>query len=91
MKPRFWRSDWFLGLAVLAAFAAFNGFSDLIPSLERKAYDLGLAATSRTPPKDDGDGGGNGAKKTPEAPKTSDRVAGVAAAISGTTFTPWFE
>ena len=25
------------------------------------------------------------------APKTSDRVAGVAAAISGTTFTPWFE
>src|SRR5262249_407120 len=25
------------------------------------------------------------------APKTSDRVAGVAAAISGTTFTPWLE
>src|SRR6266581_2160738 len=25
------------------------------------------------------------------APKTSDRVAGVAAAISGTTLTPWFE
>src|SRR6185312_1782055 len=25
------------------------------------------------------------------APNTSDRVAGVAAAISGTTFTPWFE
>src|ERR1700749_889742 len=25
------------------------------------------------------------------APKTSDSVAGVAAAISGTTFTPWFE
>src|SRR5712671_6076074 len=49
MKPRFWRSDWFLGLVVLVAFAAFNGFSDLIPSLERKAYDLGLAATSRTP------------------------------------------
>jgi serine/threonine-protein kinase len=38
-----------LGLVVLVAFAAFNGFSDLIPSLERKAYDLGLAATSRTP------------------------------------------
>src|SRR5258708_585082 len=49
MKSRFWRSDWFLGLVVLAAFAAFNRFSDLIPSLERKAYDLGLSATSRTP------------------------------------------
>src|ERR1700730_10364631 len=49
MKSRFWKSDWFLGLVVLAAFAAFNRFSDLIPSLERKAYDRGLTAHSRTP------------------------------------------
>ena len=27
----------------------FNNFSDLVPSLERKAYDLGVIATSRTP------------------------------------------
>jgi serine/threonine-protein kinase len=49
MKSRFWKSDWFLGLVVLAAFAAFSRSSDLIPSLERKAYDLGVSATSRTP------------------------------------------
>jgi YidC/Oxa1 family membrane protein insertase len=30
---------------------------------------FGERKTSRTPPKDDGDGGGNGAKKTPESPK----------------------
>jgi YidC/Oxa1 family membrane protein insertase len=30
---------------------------------------FGDRKSSRTPPKDDGDGGGNGAKRTPEAPK----------------------
>ena len=49
MKSAFWRTDWFLGLGVVVAFAVFSRASDLIPSLERKAYDLGVAATARTP------------------------------------------
>ena len=40
----FWKKDWFLGLAVAIVLAAFAG-SDLIQSLERKAYDLGVRAT----------------------------------------------
>src|SRR4030095_14879159 len=45
----FWKSDWFLGVAVVIVIALFNRLSDLIPSLERKAYDLGVTATARTP------------------------------------------
>ena len=44
----FWTKDWFLGLAVAIVLAAFAG-SDLVQSLERKAYDLGVRATDRTP------------------------------------------
>ena len=44
----FWRKDWFLGLAVAVVLFLFTG-SDLIQSLERKAYDLGVRATDRTP------------------------------------------
>src|SRR5262245_28159621 len=51
MKSGFWKTDWFLGIAVVIVFAAFARFSDLIPSLERKAYDLGVTATSREPSK----------------------------------------
>ena len=46
MKSGFWKSDWFLGLAVVAVML-FAGFSDLIQSLERKAYDMGVQAGSR--------------------------------------------
>jgi serine/threonine-protein kinase len=47
-KLDFWRSDWFLGLVVSGAlFLAWRG--DLVQSLERKAYDLGVAAASRAP------------------------------------------
>ena len=49
MKSGFWRADWFLGVGVVVLFAIFSQTSDLIPSLERKAYDLGVAATTRTP------------------------------------------
>jgi len=49
MKSAFWRTDWFLGLGVVVLFAVFSRASDLMPSLERKAYDLGVAATARTP------------------------------------------
>ncbi|MCW5604991.1 MAG: CHASE2 domain-containing protein, partial [Burkholderiales bacterium] len=47
-KLGFWKSDWFLGLVVaLVLLVASNG--DLIQSLERKAYDLGVKASSRAP------------------------------------------
>jgi serine/threonine-protein kinase len=36
-------------VAVVIVVALFNRVSDLIPSLERKAYDLGVVATSRAP------------------------------------------
>ncbi|MGB8410541.1 MAG: CHASE2 domain-containing protein, partial [Gallionella sp.] len=44
----FWQKDWFVGLLVALVFLA-GAKSDLIQSLERKAYDLGVLATSRTP------------------------------------------
>ena len=49
MKSGFWKTDWFLGAVVVIVVLVFNRSSDLIPSLERKAYDLGVQATSRTP------------------------------------------
>jgi serine/threonine-protein kinase len=49
MRAAFWKNDWFLGLAVVLAVAVFNLSSGLIPSLERKAYDMGVQVTSRTP------------------------------------------
>ncbi len=47
-KGGFWRKDWFLGLAV-ALVLFFAAGTDLIQSLERKAYDLGVRATDRVP------------------------------------------
>ena len=44
MQSGFWKADWFLGVLVVALFALFNSMSDLVPSLERKAYDAALAA-----------------------------------------------
>lgn len=44
----FWKSDWFSGLLVSLAVLALAP-SDLLQSLERKAYDLGVSATSRNP------------------------------------------
>ena len=47
-KLDFWKSDWFLGVAVaIAMFVAAQG--DLVQSLERKAYDMGVRAASRAP------------------------------------------
>jgi CHASE2 domain-containing sensor protein/predicted Ser/Thr protein kinase len=48
MKSGFWKTDWFLGLAVVVAFIFFNRATDLVASLERKAYDLGVQASTRT-------------------------------------------
>jgi len=47
-KWLFWQKDWFISLLVAAAFS-FGANSDLMQSLERKAYDLGVLGSSRTP------------------------------------------
>jgi len=47
-KVQFWRTDWFVGLLVVLLFL-FSAHSDLMQSLERKAYDLGVRASARTP------------------------------------------
>ncbi|BBJ00046.1 hypothetical protein FGKAn22_17380 [Ferrigenium kumadai] len=47
-KWSFWKKDWFVGLLVALVFL-FGANSDLIQSLERKAYDWGVLASSRTP------------------------------------------
>ena len=49
MQSGFWKADWFLGAVVVAAFALFASMNELVPSLERKAYDAALQAASRTP------------------------------------------
>jgi eukaryotic-like serine/threonine-protein kinase len=50
-KLEFLRADWLLGVIVVIAIVVFNLSSDLVRSLERKAYDLGVRATSREPAK----------------------------------------
>jgi serine/threonine-protein kinase len=46
-KGALWRSDWLLGVIVALVVLALSR-SDLIQSLERKAYDMGVRASSRT-------------------------------------------
>jgi serine/threonine-protein kinase len=48
VKSGFWKSDWFLGL-IVAVLMLFAGGSELLQSLERKAYDMGVKASTRTP------------------------------------------
>ncbi|MBI5660390.1 MAG: CHASE2 domain-containing protein [Nitrosomonadales bacterium] len=48
MKNKFWKADWFVGLLV-ALLLLFSATSDLMQSLERKAYDLGVRASTRAP------------------------------------------
>ncbi len=47
-KWSFWQKDWFVGLLVTLVFI-LGANSELVQSLERKAYDLGVLASSRTP------------------------------------------
>ena len=44
----FWKHDWFVGILVSLVFLLAAN-SDLIQSLERKAYDLGVRETTRVP------------------------------------------
>src|SRR5258708_22980237 len=48
MNAGLWKTDWFLGAVVVLVVLGFNRFSDLIPSLEQKAYDIGVQPTSRS-------------------------------------------
>lgn len=47
-KAGFWKADWFLGVFVTLAMLLVSG-SELVQSLERKAYDMGVQASSRVP------------------------------------------
>jgi serine/threonine-protein kinase len=47
-KANFWKSDWFLGVAVSCA-VLIAGSGDLLQSLERKAYDVAVGMVSRQP------------------------------------------
>ncbi|MDH4234269.1 MAG: CHASE2 domain-containing protein, partial [Gallionella sp.] len=47
-KWSFWQKDWFVGLLVASIFL-FGANSDLMQSLERKAYDVGVMASLRMP------------------------------------------
>ena len=50
-KSGFWKTDWFLGLLVTLVMLAGSG-TDLLQSLERKAYDMGVRISSHTPSDD---------------------------------------
>ena len=47
-KISIFKADWFIGLLIVLFFW-FSSNTDLMQSLERKAYDLGMLATVRTP------------------------------------------
>jgi serine/threonine-protein kinase len=47
-KTAFWKADWFLGLVIAVVLLVASG-SDLVQSLERQAYDLGVRASSHAP------------------------------------------
>src|ERR1017187_7256253 len=48
MRKAFWKSDWFTALLVVLFFL-FGANSDLLQSLERKAYDWGVRSSTRVP------------------------------------------
>ena len=48
MSKSFWKTDWFIGV-VVSVVVLFAGGGELLQSLERKAYDLGVGAVSREP------------------------------------------
>lgn len=47
-KTAFWKADWFVGLLVALVFLLM-GNTDLVQSLERKAYDIGVRSSSHVP------------------------------------------
>jgi len=47
-KRAFWKSDWFSGLIITIVFIFFSG-SAAVQGIERWAYDIGVAASDRSP------------------------------------------
>ena len=47
-RASFWKTDWFIGV-VVSVVMLFAGSGELLQSLERKAYDLGVGTVSREP------------------------------------------
>lgn len=47
-RAGFWKADWLIGLVLAIVMLAVAG-TDLIQSLERKAYDMGVRFSSKTP------------------------------------------
>jgi eukaryotic-like serine/threonine-protein kinase len=47
MQAGFWKADWVLGVVIVALFALCGAASDLLPGLERRAYDLAVQSVSR--------------------------------------------
>ena len=45
----FWKTDWFAGVAIVAAAAALHYSTDFIGTLERRFYDFASTSTSRQP------------------------------------------
>ncbi|MGA2552231.1 MAG: serine/threonine-protein kinase [Burkholderiaceae bacterium] len=48
VRGGFWKTDWFLGVVVVVVVLLFSR-SDLLDSLENKAYDLGVQMSSKQP------------------------------------------
>ncbi len=48
-RGQFWRTDWFVGVAVVIAVMVLYKSTDFIDTLERRLYDVGSTATSRQP------------------------------------------
>jgi len=48
VSKSFWKTDWFIGV-VVSVVMLVAGSGELLQSLERKAYDLGVGAVSRQP------------------------------------------
>ena len=46
---KFWRTDWFVGLAVVVAVVLLHSSTDFFGSLERRFYDFASTSSSRTP------------------------------------------
>jgi len=48
-RTAIFKTDWFLAVVVVIAIIVLGNTSGLIPSLERKVYDLGVEMSTRTP------------------------------------------
>ncbi len=48
-RGRFWRTDWFAGLAVVVAVLVFHSTTDFFGALERRFYDFASSSSSRQP------------------------------------------